>query len=119
MTMKFFIMFNLGVDYLEYNPQISNYIDLILSLFFGLAFQIPLVIVFLERMGLVTLEGLRKYRKYVFLGVFVVAAMVTPSSDMVTQAALAIPLYILYEGSVLYCGLGRRKQTPTEPSLQA
>jgi sec-independent protein translocase protein TatC len=121
MTMKFFITFNLGVDYLEYNPQISDYIDLILilALVFGLAFQIPLVIIFLERLGLVTLEGLRKYRKYVFLGVFVVAAMVTPSADMVTQTALAIPLYILYEGSVLYCGLGHRKKAATEPSPQA
>jgi Sec-independent protein secretion pathway component TatC len=38
----------------------------------------------------------------------VVAAMVTPSSDMVTQTALAIPLYILYEGSIFYCGLKKR-----------
>lgn len=112
MTMKFFINFNLGVEYLEYNPQISDYIDLILilSLIFGLAFQIPLVIIFAERLGLVTLEVLKKYRKYVLLGVFVVAAMVTPSSDMITQTALAIPLYILYEGSVFYCGLRRKKE---------
>jgi sec-independent protein translocase protein TatC len=120
MTMKFFITFSLGVDYLEYNPQISDYIDLILilAMVFGLAFQIPLVIIFLERMGMVTLEGLRKYRKYVLLGAFVVAAMVTPSSDMVTQAALAIPLYILYEGSILYCGFGRKKPVAIEPAAQ-
>jgi len=112
MTMKFFINFNLGVEYLEYNPQISDYIDLILilSLIFGLSFQIPLVIIFAERLGLVTLEVLKKYRKYVLLGVFVIAAMVTPSADMITQTALAIPLYILYEGSVFYCGLRRKKE---------
>jgi sec-independent protein translocase protein TatC len=112
MTMKFFITFNLGVDYLEYNPQISDYIDLILilALIFGLSFQIPLVIIFAERLGLITLEMLRKNRKYVLLGIFVVAAMVTPSADMITQTALAIPLYILYEGSVLYCGLRRKKE---------
>jgi len=112
MTMKFFITFDLGVKYLEYNPQITDYIDLILilALIFGLAFQIPLVIIFLERLGLVTLDMLRKNRKYVMLGVFVVAAIVTPSSDMITQTALAIPLYILYEGSVLYCGLKRKKE---------
>jgi sec-independent protein translocase protein TatC len=121
MTMKFFITFNLGVKYLEYNPQISDYIDLILilALIFGLSFQIPLVIIFAERLGLVTLDMLRKYRKYVLLGVFVVAAMVTPSSDMVTQTALAIPLYILYEGGVFYCGLRRKKEASTEPSRQA
>ena len=117
MTMKFFITFNLGVKYLEYNPQITDYIDLILilALIFGLAFQIPLVIVFAERLGLISLEALRKYRKYVLLGVFVVAAMVTPSSDMITQTALAVPLYILYEGSVLYCGLRRKKEALSEP----
>jgi sec-independent protein translocase protein TatC len=121
MTMKFFINFNLGVKYLEYNPQISDYIDLILilALIFGLSFQIPLVIIFAERLGLVTLEILRKYRKYVLLGVFIVSAMVTPSSDMVTQTALAIPLYILYEGSVFYCGLRRRKEASAQPSGQS
>jgi sec-independent protein translocase protein TatC len=120
LTMKFFITFNLGVDNLEYNPQLSDYIDLILilALIFGLMFQIPLVIIFAERLGLVTLEALRKNRKYVLLGVFVAAAMVTPTADMVTQTALAIPLYILYEGSVFYCGLRRRKETPASPSPQ-
>jgi sec-independent protein translocase protein TatC len=67
----------------------------------------------------VKLDILRKSRKYVLLGVFVVAAMVTPSSDMVTQTALAIPLYILYEGSAFYCGLRRKKEVPTEPSRQS
>jgi len=110
MTMKFFVTFNLGIDYLEYNPQISDYIGLMLNLalIFGLAFQIPLVIIFAERLGLVKLETLKKYRKYVLLGVFVVAAVVTPSADMITQTALAIPLYLLYEGSIFYCGLRRK-----------
>jgi sec-independent protein translocase protein TatC len=121
MTMKFFINFNLGVKYLEYNPQISDYIDLvlILALIFGLSFQIPIVIIFAERLGLVTLEVLRKYRKYVLLGTFVVSAMVTPTSDMITMTALAIPLYILYEGSVFYCGLRRKKEAATGPSRQS
>jgi len=118
MTMKFFITFNLGISYFEYNPRMSDYVDLImiLALIFGLSFQIPIVIIFAERLGLVTLEVLRKYRKYVLLGTFIVAAMVTPSSDMITMTALAIPLYILYEGSVFYCGLRRKKEATAEPS---
>lgn len=117
MTMKFFITFNLDINYYEYNPVLSDYVDtiLILALIFGLAFQMPLIIVFAERLGLVSLESLRMYRKYVLLGVFVVAAMVTPSADMITQTALAIPLYILYEGSVLYCGLRRKKEALPKP----
>jgi sec-independent protein translocase protein TatC len=115
MTMRFFITFNLGIDYLKYSPRISDYVDLvlILALIFGLAFQMPLMIVFAERLGLVTLETLKKYRKYVLLGVFIVAAVVTPSTDMITQIALAIPLYILYEGSIFYCGLKRRNKPST------
>lgn len=111
MTMRFFITFDLGIKYLNYNPMISDYVNLILmlSLIFGLAFQMPLMIIFAERLGLIGLDALKKYRKYVLLGVFVVAAIVTPSADMITQTALAIPLYILYEGSVLYCGLRPRK----------
>jgi len=111
MTMRFFITWDLGIDYLKYNPMISDYVNLILilSLIFGLAFQMPLMIIFAERLGLIGLDALKKYRKYVLLGVFVVAAIVTPSADMITQTALAIPLYILYEGSVLYCSLRPRK----------
>jgi sec-independent protein translocase protein TatC len=121
MTMKFFITFNLDIKYYEYNPVLSDYVDtiLIMALVFGLSFQIPIVIIFAERLGLVTLEVLRKYRKYVLLGTFVVSAMVTPSSDMITMTALAIPLYILYEGSVFYCGLRRRKEISTGSSPES
>jgi sec-independent protein translocase protein TatC len=110
MTMKFFITFNLGIDYLKYSPRISDYIDLILilALIFGLAFQMPLMIIFAERLGLVRLETLKKVRKYVLLGVFILAAVVTPSTDMITQIALAVPLYILYEGSIFCCGFRKK-----------
>jgi sec-independent protein translocase protein TatC len=113
MTMRFFVTFDLGIKYLNYNPMISDYINLvlILSLIFGLAFQMPLMIIFAERLGLIGLDTLKKHRKYVLLGVFIVAAMVTPSADMITQTALAIPLYVLYEGSLLYCSF-RKSSLP-------
>ena len=112
MTMRFFIKFNIGIPYLQYNPQITDYVDLmlIMALLFGLSFQLPLFIIFLVKLGLVELDTLKKIRKYVVLGVFIVAAAVTPSGDMISQTALAIPLYILYEGSILYCG-GLQKVT--------
>ncbi len=112
MTLQFFVNFNLGVDYIEYKPALMDYVDfmLILSLVFGVAFQSPIAIIFAERMGLVSLETLCKIRKYVLLAVFVIAAVVTPSGDMITQTALAIPLYILYEGSIIFCRIWKRKR---------
>jgi sec-independent protein translocase protein TatC len=118
MTMRFFITFNLGIPYLKYNPQITDYVNLmlIMALLFGLSFQLPLIIIFLVKLGLVGLETLKKIRKYVLLGVFIVAAAVTPSSDMISQIALAVPLYILYEGSLLYCSIPKR--TPKASTSQ-
>lgn len=112
MTLRFFIKFNLGVNYIKYNPSLTDYIDfvLILSVVFGGTFQSPIAIIFAERMGLVSVETLAKIRKYVLLGVFVLAAAVTPSGDMITQTALAIPLYILYEGSIIICRMWKRKR---------
>lgn len=82
---------------------------LTLALVFGLAFQTPVAIVFAERMGLVALESLSKARRYVFLGAFVVGAVLTPP-DVVSQVALALPLYVLYEGGLLACRLLWRKR---------
>ncbi|MCI0498470.1 MAG: twin-arginine translocase subunit TatC [Planctomycetales bacterium] len=112
LTLRFFVKFKLGIDYVKYIPSLADYINfvLILSVIFGAAFQSPIAIIFAERMGLVSVETLAKVRKYVFLAVFVIAAAVTPSGDMITQTALAVPLYVLYEGSIIICRLWRRKR---------
>lgn len=101
---RFFMQFDLGIDYLTYQPGVGRTADFILALtlVFGLAFQTPVAIVFAERMGLVAFESLRKARKYVFFGAFVVGAVLTPP-DVVSQIALALPLYVLYEGGLLVC----------------
>jgi len=113
MTLRFFAQFNLGVDYIQYTPSVMDYVNfmLILSVVFGAAFQSPIAIIFAERMGLVSVQTLTKIRKYVLLGVFVVAAAITPSGDMITMTALAIPLYILYELSIIVCRLWKRKRS--------
>jgi sec-independent protein translocase protein TatC len=109
---KFFVRFNPGIDYMNYQPSLTKSVNfiLILSLVFGLAFQSPIAIVFAERMGLVTVESLSSGRKYVFLGCFVVSAIATPP-DVVSQISLAIPLYILYEGSIVVCRIWRKKRS--------
>ncbi len=108
---KFFVRFNPGIDYLNYQPSLTKSVNfiLILSLVFGAAFQTPIAIVFAERMGLVSVETLCRVRKYVFLGCFVVGAIATPP-DVVSQISLAVPLYFLYESSIIVCRIWRRKR---------
>jgi sec-independent protein translocase protein TatC len=73
-----------------------------LTLVFGVAFQMPIAIVFAQIMGLISIDALAKARKFVILGLFIVAAMATPP-DVISQIALAVPLYVLFEGSILIC----------------
>ena len=64
-------------------------------LVFGIAFQTPIAIFILNKTGLVSIAALKKSRKYVLLGVFILAAVATPP-DVISQETLAIPLYFLY-----------------------
>jgi sec-independent protein translocase protein TatC len=68
-----------------------------LSLVFGLAFQTPLVVIFLVRMGLVDPKMLRRLRKHIFFAIVVIAAIISPSPDVLTMLAMALPMYALYE----------------------
>lgn len=79
-------------------PDISKYLDfvLVLLLAFGLSFELPVAVVVLVLLGLVTPAQLREARGYVVVGVFIVAAIVTPP-DVVSQLMLAIPMCLLYE----------------------
>jgi sec-independent protein translocase protein TatC len=79
-------------------PDIEAYLGFVLSMFiaFGLAFEVPVVLVVLTRMGVVTIEQLKSFRAYFIVVAFVVAAIVTPP-DVISQLALAIPMCILYE----------------------
>jgi sec-independent protein translocase protein TatC len=83
-------------------PDISSYVEAILSLYiaFGCAFQVPIVVMLLVRFELVTVEKLREFRGYFVVVSFVVAAILTPP-DVVSQLALAIPMCILYEIGIL------------------
>jgi sec-independent protein translocase protein TatC len=91
--------------------DMANYLDFTLLLFFafGIAFEMPVAIVLLVATGLVKVESLRKHRGYVVLGIFVVAAFLTPP-DAISQTFMAVPMYILYEfGIVLSSFLGKRR----------
>lgn len=79
-------------------PDIEAYLGFVLSMFlaFGMAFEVPIVVVVLARMGIVSVDKLKSFRSYFIVLAFVVAAVVTPP-DVVSQLALAIPMCILYE----------------------
>jgi sec-independent protein translocase protein TatC len=79
-------------------PDIEQYFGFVLTLFlvFGIAFEVPIAVIVLARMGIVTIAQLRKVRGYFIVGSFIVAAVVTPP-DVISQLALAIPMCVLYE----------------------
>ncbi|MBC3872614.1 twin-arginine translocase subunit TatC [Undibacterium sp. LX15W] len=79
-------------------PDIENYLDFVMSmcLAFGLTFEVPIVVIVLVRTGILTVEKLKAIRSYVIVGAFVIAAVVTPP-DVVSQLALAVPMWMLFE----------------------
>jgi sec-independent protein translocase protein TatC len=83
-------------------PDIEQYFGFVLWMFvvFGLSFEVPIVVIVLARLGVVTIQQLREWRRYFIVGAFIVAAIVTPP-DVVSQLALAIPMCLLYEVGIL------------------
>jgi sec-independent protein translocase protein TatC len=83
-------------------PDIEQYFGFVLTLFlvFGIAFEVPVAVVVLVRIGIVSIEQLKKLRGYFIVGAFIVAAVVTPP-DVISQLALAIPMCLLYEAGIV------------------
>lgn len=79
-------------------PDIEAYLSFVLTMFiaFGLAFEVPIVVIVLARMGIVTVQKLKDFRGYFVVLAFIIAAVITPP-DVVSQLALAIPMCLLYE----------------------
>lgn len=86
----------------EMNTDINSYLDFVLTMFlaFGVAFEVPVVVVLLVITGIVPLEKLKSSRGYVLIGIFVIAAFLTPP-DAVSQCIMAVPMYLLYEGGII------------------
>ena len=100
--------------------DISQYLDFVLVMFFafGAAFEVPVAVVLLVVMNVVTVQRLRSMRGYVLLGVFIVAAFITPP-DAVSQSIMAVPMYLLFETGVIMASILVRPRDETaeeEPS---
>ena len=91
--------------------DISSYMDFVLTIFlcFGIAFEVPVVVVLLVLTGIVQIEKLAAARGYVLIGIFVVAAILTPP-DAISQTIMAVPMYLLYEGGLVMARLLNRSR---------
>ena len=111
---KFFISFETpgGVDTvaIQLEAKVSEYLSLVMHMIlaFGVAFQLPVALTLMAKVGIVSVEGLRRGRRYAIVGMFVVAAVITPP-DIISQIGLAIPLILLYEISILAAAWMQRK----------
>lgn len=99
---------------IELEARVSEYLDLVMKLIFafGITFQLPVALSLLAKVGIVTSAGLRRYRRYAVVGMFVVAAVLAPP-DVFTQCGLALPLIALYEISIIAARMVEPK--PVEP----
>lgn len=114
---QFFVMTTPeGVELLA---DMTQYMDFAVLLFFafGLAFEIPVATVLLVRTGLVKLQTLTKNRGYVLLGIFIIAAILTPP-DAVSQCMMGVPMYLLFEAGIIMARILVRDR-PVDPEADA
>lgn len=110
-TLNFFGNFQLDEN-IENRWTISSYFDTLIPLVLGtgLAFQLPLLMVLLAKIGIVSASYLRRVRKYSFVIILILAAVITPGPDVISQMTVAVPLWLLYEISILLTRRIEREQ---------
>lgn len=98
-------------DYLYALPTVSEYFSLSLRLLlaFGVIFELPVLMVFLAKLGIIGVPFLTKYRSYAILIAFIIAAILTPTPDVINQLLMALPLIVLYEVGIIAVRLLVRK----------
>jgi sec-independent protein translocase protein TatC len=108
---NYFVVFPLTVRFLgtyQVSPDVANmltlqsYIDTLLgmSLVMGVVFELPVVCALMGRMGLLTDHFMAEYRRHAVVAILVVAAIITPTTDVFTLFIVALPIYLLYEVSI-------------------
>ena len=115
---EFFVSFN--NQYLQAMISFGDYLSLFVTflLGFGLSFELPIFIFFLAKLGIVNAKMLSKQRRYAILIIFIVAAILTPSPDALSQILMAIPLMFLYEISIFVARFAAKKKVNSENKEQ-
>ncbi|MCL2502216.1 MAG: twin-arginine translocase subunit TatC [Bacteroidales bacterium] len=115
LTIKFLGTYQVS-DWVENQISLKSYISMFtwLILMMGLVFEMPVLIHLLSRFGIVTKTFLRKYRRYAVVVLLFLAAIITPSGDAFTMSIVALPLYLLYEFSILVCKEKRVEEEAVE-----
>jgi len=114
------VAFQFFMSYTSETMKPLNYLGQNLSLIlkmllaFGILFQLPIFMFFLSKIGIVNVRMLSRNRKYAILVIFIIAAVITPTGDAVTQTITALPLYILYELSIVLIWAFNRKKAPLQ-----
>ena len=119
-AMAYFIVIPLALRFLQLmappniraDINIMDYIRFVIRLIlaFGLMFELPVITLLLAKIGIITPRFLKRYRSYAIILIFIAAAILTPP-DPVTQLAMAVPLILLYEVSILFAWIASRKRS--------
>jgi sec-independent protein translocase protein TatC len=116
----YFVIAPSGINFLmgyalpgvENDARLGSYINymILFVLPSGLTFELPLVVYFLAKLGIVSSAGMREYRRYAIVITLIVAAIITPGPDVMSQMLVGVPLYLIYEASVLIAAREERKR---------
>lgn len=130
MAVSYFAIFPMTFQFLAYyqvNSSVTNMITLdsyietllMMSIMMGLMFELPVICSIASRLGLLTSETMRRYRRHALVGVLVVGAVITPTGDALTLSVVAVPVYLLYEMSIFIVRRGERHHSGNEEESQA
>jgi sec-independent protein translocase protein TatC len=111
-ALNFLLNFGTGI---EVTPTISKFLDFVTHflLAVGIAFETPVIIFVLAKLGVATPKRLSRFRRWAYLLAFVIAAIITPTPDPINQTIVAVPIILLYELGTLFARLGVRREAGT------